>query len=123
MWKNAILKFYSLQSISDAELDDIIFGHFDYLIGQYEKDRKRIPEGNLIEISYEELTADPFNTLHRIYSALDLPDFDSTIRDLRLQLEAESKYQNFRYQVSRHMSGKIEERWGKYIRQGNYDAH
>ena len=120
MWKRAILNYYSVQEISDEELDEIVFEHFSYLTGQYEKDKNKIPEGNLIEISYEALKADSFNAIQTIYSELNLPGFESTADALLSQMEKEKEYHNFQYQFSDSTIKKIEERWGKYIRQWNY---
>jgi hypothetical protein len=123
MWKRAILSYYSVQEISDEDLDEIVFDHFIYLIEQYEKDKKLIPEENLIEISYEELKADPFNIIREIYSKLNLAGFELTADDLLLQIEKEKEYQNFQFQFSDSTFKKIEERWGKYIQQWNYNVN
>jgi hypothetical protein len=122
MWSKAILKYYSLQKISDEELDEIIFEHFSYLTEQYEKDKRLIPEGSLIEISYEELKADSFDVIRKIYSKLDLPDFELTANDLLKQLEMEKEYQNFQFQNSAETLKRINERWGKYISEWGYGA-
>jgi hypothetical protein len=120
MWKRAILKYYSMQQISDPDLDEIIFEHFNYLTEQYEKDKNLIPDGNLIEISYEELKAESFNVIHKIYSKINLPDFEMTASSLKLQIEKEKDYRNFQYQLNDNNLEKIKERWGKYIHQWNY---
>lgn len=122
MWKRAILNYYSVQNISDEELDEIVFEHFIYLTEQYEKDKHLIPVVNLIEISYEALKADSFNVIRKIYSKIDLPDFELTADDLLLKLGMEKEYQNFQYQFSDTTFKIIEEKWGKYIRQWNYKA-
>lgn len=116
------MKFYSVQKIPEENLDEIIFGHFVYINEQYEKDKKLIPEGNLFEISYEELKSDPFRVIQAIYSGMDLPDFELTADNLRLQLEMEKNYRNFEYTFSDGTLKKIEERWGKYIQQWNYKS-
>jgi hypothetical protein len=121
MWKRAILSYYSVQKISDVELDEIVFDHFIYLTEQYEKDKNLIPAGNLIEISYEELKADSFLVIRKIYSGLNLSGFEPAAEDLLLQIEKEKKYQNFQYQFSDNTLKRIEERWGKYISQWNYE--
>jgi hypothetical protein len=123
MWKNTILKFYSVQEISEAHLDEIVFGHFIYLVDQYEKERKLIPERNLMEISYEELKSDSLGTMQAIYARLNLPDFELTRLDLLAQLELEKEYQNFQYQFSDTKMKMIEDRWGKYIHHWNYKAN
>ena len=120
MWKKVILKYYSVQEILDEQLDEIIFDHFIYLNNQYEKDKALIPDGNLIEISYEELKADPFKAIQKIYSGIKLPDFESTANDLLSQIESEKEYQNFQYQFSDSTLKKIQEKWGKYIQAWGY---
>ncbi|MCX6283933.1 MAG: sulfotransferase, partial [Bacteroidetes bacterium] len=122
MWKRAILSYYSVQEISDEELDEIVFDHFIYLTERYEKEKVLIPEENLIEISYEKLKADPFKVIGEIYSKLNLPGFELTADDLLLQIEKEKSYRNFQFQFSDSTFKKIEERWGKYIHQWNYKA-
>jgi adenylylsulfate kinase len=119
--KKAIVNNYSVQKITDDELDEIVFEHFMHLAEQYERDKRLIPEGNLIEISYEELKADPFKTIQKIYSGINLPDFESTAKELVLQIESEKEYQNFQYQFDDACLEKIERRWGKYIHQWNYN--
>ena len=120
MWKHAILKYYSVQKISDAELDELVFEHLIYLTGQYEKYKKHIPPGNLIEMSYEELIADPFNAVKKIYAQLDIPGFKEAEDDLRHQLAAEKNYRNFEYTANDVVDHKIREKWGPYIQKWNY---
>ena len=115
MWKRAILNYYSLQKISDEELDEIVFEHYVYLAGQYHRDKQIVPEGNLIEITYEALKTDPFGTIQKIYSQLHLPDFEVTASDLMLKIETEKDYRNFEYQFCDSTFKKIEQRWGQFI--------
>lgn len=123
MWKRAILNYYSVQDLSDTELDEIVFEHFIYLTELYEKDKQLIPEGNLIEISYESLKEDTFSTIRKIYSNINLPDFELAARDLLLQIEIEKNYRIFQYRYNENTFKKIEDRWGKYIRRWNYEVN
>jgi hypothetical protein len=120
MWKKAILGYYSVQKISEEELDDIVFGHYSYLADRYERDKGLIPEGNLIEVAYEALKADPAGVMRTIYTELELPGYESTAGDLQRQLDKEKEYQNFQYQHNDPEIKKIEEKWGKYIRRWHY---
>jgi hypothetical protein len=122
MWKKAILKFYSLQKMSENALDEMIFEHFLHLIGQYEKDKKLIPKGNLVEISYEGLKEDTFGTMKKIYSKISLSNFELTANDLSAQLELEKDYQNFHFQIGQEKLKQINERWGKYISLWGYEV-
>jgi hypothetical protein len=120
MWQKAILNYYSVQKITDGELDEIVFEHFLYLNEKYEKDKHLIPAGNLVEISYEQLKKVPFNTIQKIYSELKLPGFELMADDLLSQIELEKNYTTFRHQFNTETIKQIETRWGKYIQQWNY---
>jgi len=118
MWKRAILTYYSVQNISDEELDEIVFDHFIYLTEQFENETALIPEGNLIEISFEELKADPINVIRKIYFQLNLPGFELTTNNLLLQIEKEKGYQNFQFQFSDTSIKKIEKNGGNIFSNG-----
>jgi len=120
MWKNAILRFFSVQKISDAELDELVFEHFIYLTKQYEKQKTLIPEGNLIEISYEHLIKNPYQSVKEIYTGLNLSGFEQSAEDLKSRIEVERGYRNFQYELSDPVIQKIEKRWGEYLRKWNY---
>jgi hypothetical protein len=117
MWKDAILKYYSLQRIKDEELDEIIFGHYAHLAEQYEAYKHLIPKGNLIEVTYESLMADPLQVIRDMYSDLNLSGFDTAAVNVGKTISLEKEYQPFTYSLSQANLHKIEARWGKYIRE------
>jgi hypothetical protein len=121
MWKKAILPYYSLQKISDQELDEIIFSHYNYLMEAYEVQKYLIPEGNLIEIAYEELISDPYAGIQKIAAHLNLAGFGSSVDHLRQTIQREMSYQNNRYTYSSDVLMKIKEHWGRFIHQRNYN--
>lgn len=122
MWKSTILRYYSLQRVSDAELDDIIFGHFSYLMNEFENQRGLIPNENRIEICYEELKAAPFETILQIYESLNLPGFEENAAHLTKQLEQEKSYRNFDYQLRQEDFDKINLNWKPYIDDWGYQS-
>jgi hypothetical protein len=122
MWKRAILGYYSVQKLSDAELDEIIFGHFLHLAGKYEAEKELIPPGNLAEIPYEALKSDPFAAVQKLYSLLNLPGFEAAQGDLQQQIDQEKEYTTFPFQYSEETLKKVEEQWGEYIRKWNYQT-
>jgi hypothetical protein len=119
IWIRAIRKYYCLQKISDRQIEELIFQHFEYLINRYEEDKKLIPDKQLIEVQYEELEAEPLDVLKRIYSELSLPDFERARDGFLQQLEKEKQYQKFRYEFTEDTFKRVEENWGTYIHQWN----
>lgn len=122
MWKQVILKYYSLQRISDTELDEIIFGHYNHLVGQYESVKRLIPKGQLVEISYENLIADPITCMQEIYTKLELPDFTVAQARINNQLDKEKMYQTSSYRFRADDLDRIKARWGKFIDLYGYKA-
>ncbi|SRR6266498_1000393 len=120
MWIKGIKKNYIMQNFSNEQIEELIFQHFEYLTQQYERDKKLIPKGHLIEIQYEELEADPLKVLKRIYSELHLPNFEAAIDNILPQLQKEKQYRKFQYQYNEDTFKRVEERWGTYINQWNY---
>jgi hypothetical protein len=52
--------------------------------------------------------------VRKIYSKLNLPDFDETVNDLLSQLSKEKQYHKFKHQLSEETYKKVEERLKKY---------
>ena len=114
MWNKAISKF-RLQDLSGAQMEEIVFSEYVRLTEAYRRQRKFIPPGNLIEISYEELENQPMNILRNIYAGLLLPDFEAVKKVFLEKLAEEKKYKPFEYKHSEAVFKKIEARWAKYV--------
>lgn len=119
LWQKAIKKF-CLQDISDEQIEELVFTHYAQLIDGYEKNKILIPTGNLIELKYEDLEADPLSNLERIFESLHIARVESIHSSGVIQfLEKEKQYKKFEYSYSMEIFKKIEKRWGKYIRKWN----
>jgi hypothetical protein len=114
MWNKAISKF-RLQELSDAQMEEIVFSEYIRLAEAYQHQKKLIPPGNLIEVSYEELENQPMDILRNIYAGLLLPDFEVVKKVFLEKLTEEKKYKPFEYKYSEAVFRKIEARWAKYI--------
>jgi len=52
---------------------------YKLMLDQYEKDKKRIPEGNLVEVKFEEFENDMLSEIERIFLNLDLPGYEKAL--------------------------------------------
>ena len=116
LWQKAIRKF-CLQSISDKQIEEIIFSDYSAMLERYETDKMSIPEGNLIEVRYEELESSPLAVLKKIYTTLNIPAFETVKGRLIRQLQKEKQYSKFKYEYDAETFKKVYKRWGKYIDQ------
>jgi len=114
LWHKAIARF-CLQSVTDEQIENIVFEHYAHLMEQYEKDKALIPAGNLVEIQYENLEANAQQVLQTIYETLQLPHFEALYKRLITKLQMEKLYRKFEYEYSKETFEKIEKHWAKYI--------
>ena len=70
-----------------------------------------IPAGNLVELSYEELVADPVAQLRHVYETLGLPGFDEGEPSFREYLGSIASYQTNAYKMDAGVIAKLNERW------------
>ncbi|WP_437224676.1 sulfotransferase family protein [Planctomicrobium sp. SH661] len=68
----------------------------------YERDKHLIPAGNLAEVKYEDLSADPMSELQRLYSELNLGGFDEVRRRLEPKLEDHKEYKKNKFRPDLH---------------------
>ena len=62
-------------------------------IANYEQQKTRIPTGNLIEVNYADLIADPFTQLLKVYQVLNLKGFEDQEEPLKQYIEAQKHLQ------------------------------
>lgn len=74
-WKS-LCGLWALQMPNIAQLVEDSIRLYPVLMKRFFAERQLIPAGQLVEVRYEELLANPVSTLRRVYSELDLPGFE-----------------------------------------------
>ncbi len=85
---------------------------------KYHEERELIPDGNLVEIRFEELVDRPLSVTTHIYEELDLPGFAAAEDDIRGYLATQSDLSHS-YEVDEELQARISnhfhatiDRWG-----------
>jgi hypothetical protein len=121
LWKSLYEK-HGLQQPTFAGLEEHVFGTFNYLYARLEEGKRLIPPGQLHELRYEDLTADPLGQMRRLYNALGLGGFDALRPRLEQYLAAHVGYRTNRYpQLSPSLRAQIAQRWGAVLKRYGYD--
>ena len=87
---------------------------------RYFKDRSLIPEGNLIEIRYEDFVSKPMNALKNIYKDLGLGDFKESEEKFASFLKAQESIKTKKYEANDGIKEKIDQKWGFAIKEFGY---
>ncbi|TWU00300.1 Sulfotransferase domain protein [Botrimarina colliarenosi] len=123
LWKS-LSDVQSLQGYR-AEYDWIeeeVFSNLTRMYEAYDRDRSLIPEGRLVEMSYEDLVADPKASLRAVYEQLDLGSFDNAEAGVDAYLAEEKDYKTNRFEMPAEVRERIAERWGAYAERWGYEG-
>lgn len=106
LW-DTVIRTQFFQEVSDEEIKEMVIYMFRETLRKYMDDRNLIPEGNLIEIPYAELDADPLETVKKIYSELGIPNYDQAEPSILKHLE---KVRDYKKNVFRELPEDMKER-------------
>ena len=112
-WKlyRKILPIFSFQHIDMEELDRNIITFYRETYKKYLKERHLIPDGNLVEISYETFYTDPMYNLEVIYDELGIDGFKDSEPYFRKFVEKYRNYTPDKYTIDEATREKVYEEW------------
>ncbi|TWU65224.1 Sulfotransferase domain protein [Crateriforma conspicua] len=114
----------ALQSPNGDEpaMHEYVLDCFQRMYEAYFDACEQVPSQRLIEMRYEDLVADPVESLRHIYDTLRLADFDSVEEDFCRWAETEHRgYQTNRHRLDAATEKVLLDRWGEYFRRYGYD--
>lgn len=115
------IKPLQFHSISEAEMDQNILDIYTLMDEHYQADKALIPEGNLIEVKFEDFEADALGMTEKIYSALSLPGFEEARPAIEQYVGAKRGYKKNKYDYPRELINKVNEHWGSVIDRFGYE--
>ena len=97
----------------DKEKQDVVLVKlFRQMRDQYEADKKRIPEGQLVEIEFEHFENHKLEEIKRIFKKLNLSGFDKALPLMEKYLDEIGDYQRADYQFSEDFIRMVDEELG-----------
>ena len=97
------------------KLEEKVLKNFEDMYDAYLDDVSLIKEGNLCDITYDDLVAEPVATLERIYSTLNLGDFDKNRAVFEEFAQSQKSYKKNKFELAPEMKETIAKRWSKYF--------
>jgi hypothetical protein len=108
----SLLAVTSLQDEREADVEEAVYGLYEDMMRRYLVDRRAIPTGNLVEVRFGDLEADPVGTLRRVYARLGLSGFDEAEPAFRAHVAAQAGSRENGSDVTPAEAARIERRWG-----------
>ena len=96
-FRKTIFEENALGRSQTEDMSEEVFRTYEECIRLYERDKVLIPQGNLHEICYENLEANPLAEMQKLYGGLGLSGFDGLQAALAPQVEALRGYKKNKF--------------------------
>lgn len=100
-----------LEAFSDAQIEQNILTVYERLYHKYEADKACIPEGNLIEVRFEDFEADALGMTKKIYETLSLPGWDEARTAIEQYVGSKKGYKKNKYAYAQRTRDLVEQHW------------
>ncbi|MFH0960274.1 MAG: sulfotransferase [Pseudomonadota bacterium] len=120
LWNKSFAKA-RLQEPSDELVQNQILSWYLEMFELYNRDVGLIPHGNLTELRFEDLEAEPIKELQKIYTKLGLPNFDCFQKKAVKYLEGLKRYKKNVYQLDDRTKIIVAEKWRNTFERYGYD--
>lgn len=115
------IKPLEFHSISDEEMDQNILDVYNIMHDHYKADKHLIPEGNLIEVKFEDFEADALGMTEKIYKELSLPGFEEARPAIEQYVGAKRGYKKNKYDYPQRIVDMVNQHWGHVIDEFGYE--
>ena len=109
-----------LEDISPEALEQNVLSIYAKLYHKYEADKQFIPEGNLMEVKFEDFEADAMAMTEHIYKSLSIPGFEEASPAINRYIGGKKGYKKNKYKYDDRTVRLVEENWKFALDQWGY---
>jgi hypothetical protein len=102
-------------------LEDDMLLTYEQCIDRYESTKSQIPPGQLSELRFEDLEANPVQEMHRVYEHLKLPGWERVEPALQQRMPAHTTYKKNRFSLDAEAMRRVYPRLRKSLERYGYD--
>lgn len=110
-----------LHSIPLDQMEKNILRNYMELYKAYQEQKACIPEGNLIEIRFEDVEKDAMGLAERLYTELSLPGWEGAKPYIQKYIESKKNYKKNQYQYEPRTVQLVNEAWGSVLDEWGYE--
>ena len=118
---NKMLPHLQLQSIDPVKLEKDIIVLYKDIMHDYLEQRKLIPNGQLVEVAFEELERNPKSCIKNLYKSIGLSGYQKSESYFESYLDSKKTYQKNKHQITAELISKIQIEWGFAMKEWSYE--
>ena len=108
--------------VMDEKMKDDALSMYSYCIETYERTKGMIPAGNLHEIRFEELEADPLGQMHQVYERLQLKGWENLEPAIQQKLPELTRYRKNSFNMDATVMRQVYDRWRSAFERYGYPS-
>lgn len=120
LWKKLSMTHGLQKPKGGVALENKVLDDFENMYDAFCEDVNEIPQGNLCEVSYDELVASPVETLEKIYRELGIGQFDEKKETFERFAATQKSYKKNKFEIAPETKELIAKRWKKYFDRYHY---
>ena len=93
---------------------------YSELFDKYESEKGPIPEGNLVEVRFEDFEKDPLGMAQEIYGRLSVSGFENARSGMEKYVLGHNSFKKNRYNYSERTVRLVEQNWNKALEKWDY---
>ncbi len=109
-FRKTIFEENALGRNQTEDMSEEVMTIYENCFRTYERDRLLVPDGNLHEVCFEELEADPLGQMQKMYSTLGLSGFEGLKAVLEPQVDTLRKYKKNKFEDDPEVMQRIYQR-------------
>ena len=114
---------HGVQIPSGKNLDEKVFSDFEKMYQAFDEDVKTLHDGQFADIAFDDLTADPVETLRKIYEQLHLDGFEQYRETFTAFAATQKSYKKNQFEIAPEIRDTITRRWHGYIDRYGYGGN
>lgn len=118
---NCMIEHFSLQGTpTEEEVEDIVIDIYKNTMTQYRIDKEKFKD-KLIEIKYEDFVKNPMPYLEKIYTELEIGDFEKMKPIFEEYINSKKDYKTNTYEIPDRLKKKIQDNLGEFFEEYGYE--
>ena len=111
---------YAVGGTRSVNVNSIILETYSKMMQRYLLEKDLIPEGQLVEIPYEELIQKPLESIRKIYETIYLDDFDYCENKMKSFVERQKSYVRLKHEIPADERKVVTEKFEPFFKYWNY---
>lgn len=110
----------SLQAFDQVPISELVLESYPKMIETVLEDTAALPEEDFAEVRFETFEANPIEQLEKIYSQLQLPEWETDRPYFQQYIESQRHYQKNKYAFPPEMIDQVRSRWQPLLQRWHY---